>query len=112
MLGTSALSQLRIRVGGFSRIADDVGNKEVPYEQEVYRSADGSGTGRVGDRHQEVEGDEPESAACPDLAQGGRGGPELDRPSDRRGIRVPNTDGGERSSASRRARLQRGSGRR
>src|SRR5271166_3311553 len=39
----SALSQLRIRVGHSSRIADDAGNKEVPHAQEVYRTADGSG---------------------------------------------------------------------
>src|SRR5271157_690879 len=41
---SSALSQLRIRVGHSSRIAVDAGNKEVPHAQEVYRTADGSGT--------------------------------------------------------------------
>jgi hypothetical protein len=51
----SALSQLRIRVGKSRLNEDDVGNTAVSLEQKVYRTADGPGTGRVGDRDQKAE---------------------------------------------------------
>jgi hypothetical protein len=49
----SALSQLRIRFGKYSAAGDEAGNTEVSHEQEIYRSADGSGTLRSRRRENE-----------------------------------------------------------
>jgi hypothetical protein len=63
---TSALSDLEIRVGCSSWIADDAGDYEVPHGQEGYRPPDGSVTARVDGCDQEVQGNEPERATCSD----------------------------------------------
>jgi hypothetical protein len=60
--------------------------------------------------NQEAEGDEREGAARPASVRGRRGRPELDRPSDRRGVLVLNKDRRERPSAPRGARRSRGDG--
>ena len=58
----------------------------------------------------EAEGDEPEGSACPDPAEGRCRRPELDRPSDRGGVRMPDEDGREHPPAPRGAGLSRGAG--
>src|SRR5512135_1396742 len=81
------------------------GPRRFPHEQEVRRAVDGSGAGRVDRRDQEVEGDEPEGAPRPDPVEGGRRRTRLDRPSDRRSVRVSQADRRERPPAARGARL-------
>src|SRR5438552_17516985 len=85
---TSALSQLRSRIGNFGRIGDAAWHKEVCHAEVVCRSPDEARTSRASGRCQEAKGDRAESSPCSDSAEGRRRWSQLDRRANCRGLLV------------------------
>src|ERR1700736_1522980 len=102
---TSALSQLKSRIGILGRIGDSAWHKEVCHA-EVVRCATGEArTSRASGRCQEAKGDRSESAAGPDSTEGGRCWSQLDRRAYRGGILVSDENCGKTSPTICRARI-------
>src|SRR6185436_9830569 len=66
---TSALSQLKSRVGKVGRIGDSAWHKEVCHAEKVRRATDGSGAGRASVGDQKVEGDGTKGSARSDSSE-------------------------------------------
>src|SRR5262249_19321487 len=77
--GTSALSQIKSRVGISGRIGEAAWHKGVCHAEGLCRSTDEARTSWASERCQEAEGDWAKSAACADSAQGRCRWSELDR---------------------------------
>jgi hypothetical protein len=77
--GTSALSQLKSRLGNFGRNGDSAWHKEVCHAEVVYRSTDEARTSRASRRCQEAERNRAESSTRADSSQGRCRWSKLDR---------------------------------
>src|SRR5271157_3931354 len=96
---SSALSRLKCRVGKFRRIGDPAWHKEVCHAENLHSAPDGSRAHGTSKRCEETERDRSKGSACPDSAESRRRRSELERRAYRRGLFVPDENGGEASTA-------------